>query len=129
MNSASPAGLILFAHGARDPRWATPFEAVAERVRRARPNARVRLAYLEFMTPTLPEAGAELAAAGCMRVDLLPLFLGAGGHVRRDLPLLLDALRAEHPSVRFTLHTAVGEVDSVIDAMAQVAMQALGAAA
>ena len=27
-------GLLLFAHGARDPRWALPFEDVAARVRR-----------------------------------------------------------------------------------------------
>jgi sirohydrochlorin cobaltochelatase len=46
-------GLILFAHGARDPRWATPFEAVAAAVRAARPGLPVRLAFLAFMSPTL----------------------------------------------------------------------------
>ena len=58
------AGLILFAHGARDPRWAAPFEAVAAQVRAQRPDVQVRLAFLEFMTPSLPDAGAELAALG-----------------------------------------------------------------
>jgi sirohydrochlorin cobaltochelatase len=33
-------GLILFAHGARDPRWAAPFEAVAARIRAQRPSCR-----------------------------------------------------------------------------------------
>ncbi len=120
-------GLILFAHGARDPRWAGPFEAVAAQVRTQAPGAAVRLAYLEFMAPTLPEAGAELAAAGCTAVAVLPLFLGAGGHVRKDLPALLDTLRAEHPGVHFTLHAAVGEAPAVIDAMAAVATATLAA--
>ena len=119
------SGLILFAHGARDPRWAAPFEAVAEAVRAARPGLPVRLAFLEFMAPTLPEAGAELAAAGCTAVAVLPLFLGAGGHVRKDLPLLMDGLRSAHPGVAFTLHPAVGEIDSVVAAMAGVAVQAM----
>jgi len=119
------AGLILFAHGARDPLWAGPFEAVAAGVRAAQPQAEVRLAFLEFMSPALPEAGATLAAAGCTRVAVLPMFLGAGGHVRRDLPLLVDALRAAHPAVDFTLHGAVGEVDGVIAAMAEVATRTL----
>jgi sirohydrochlorin cobaltochelatase len=88
----------------------------------------VRLAYLEFMVPTLTEAGAELAAAGCRSVQVLPLFLGAGGHVRRDLPLLVDAMRAAHPAVSFTLHGAVGELDSVADAMAEAAARTLDAA-
>ena len=118
-------GLVLFAHGARDPRWALPFEAVAERVRAQRPGVPVRLAFLEFMSPSLPEAGAELAAAGCARVEVLPLFLGAGGHVRKDLPLLMDALRAAHPACSYTLHAAVGEVDCVVDAMADVAVKIL----
>ena len=74
-------GLILFAHGARDPRWAAPFEAVAARVRAQRPEVAVRLAFLEIMSPSLPDAGAELAAQGCQNLQVLPLFLGAGGHV------------------------------------------------
>ena len=120
-------GLILFAHGARDPRWAGPFEAVAAQVRAQAPAAAVRLAYLEFMAPTLPEAGAELAAAGCTAVAVLPLFLGAGGHVRKDLPLLMDGLRSAHPGVAFTLHPAVGEIDSVVAAMAGVALRVMAA--
>jgi sirohydrochlorin cobaltochelatase len=118
-------GLILFAHGARDPRWAAPFEAVAAQVRTREPGAAVRLAFLEFMSPSLPAAGAELVAAGCREVAVLPMFLGAGGHVRKDLPLLLDALRAAHPGVDFSLHTAVGEQDSVMAAMADAAVRTL----
>lgn len=115
------AGLILFAHGARDPRWAAPFEAVAARLRAARPDVHVALAYLDCMAPALPEAGAKLVADGCTEIGVLPLFLGAGGHVRRDLPRLVDALRAAHPQARFALHGAVGEMDSVVAAMAEAA--------
>ena len=117
----SRAGLILFAHGARDPRWAQPFEAVAQRVRQRHANARVRLAYLEFMSPSLAEAAAALVVEGCSRIDVLPLFLGAGGHLRKDLPLLMDALRVAHPTTAFSVHAAVGEIDSVIAAMADAA--------
>ncbi|CAD5373745.1 Sirohydrochlorin cobaltochelatase [Rubrivivax sp. A210] len=119
------SGLILFAHGARDPRWAAPFEAVAERVRALRPGVAVRLAFLEIMSPSLPEAGAELARAGCGRIEILPLFLGAGGHVRRDLPLLLAALQAAHPALQLRLHPAVGEIAGVVTAMAAAALATL----
>ena len=118
----NPTGLILFAHGARDPRWATPFEAVAAQVRAQRPGVPVRLAYLEFMAPTLPEAGAELAVQGCTRVQVLPMFLGAGGHVRKDLPLLLETLAAAHPGLAVQLLPAVGEIASVTAAMAVAAL-------
>ncbi len=118
-------GLILFAHGARDPRWALPFEAVARHVGSVRADAAVRLAFLEFMQPDLPAAGSDLAGAGCETVEIVPLFLGAGGHVRRDLPLLLEALRSAHPQTRWTLHPAVGEAEAVVSAMAAVAAATL----
>jgi sirohydrochlorin cobaltochelatase len=116
-------GILLFAHGARDPRWAEPFDDVARRVRRRDPALSVQLAFLEFMTPTLRDAGQALAESGCTRVDVVPLFLGAGGHVRKDLPVLLAELASAHPGVRWQLQPAIGERDSVIDAMARAATQ------
>jgi sirohydrochlorin cobaltochelatase len=129
MTSKAPAGLILFAHGARDPRWAAPFEAVAARIRAARPGVPVQLAFLEFMAPNLPDAAATLVAQGCGSLLVLPMFLGAGGHVRKDLPLLLDAIRAAHPALRVQLATAIGEVESVTQAMAAAALDLVGPAA
>ncbi len=120
--------LILFAHGARDPRWSAPFEAVAEQVRATRPGVPVQLAFLEFMSPGLPEAGAALARAGRTRVAVLPMFLGTGGHVRKDLPRLLDELRLAYPACRFDLLPAVGEVPEVVAAMAASASAVLAAA-
>ena len=118
-------GVLLFAHGARDPRWAEPFETVAQRVRGRDAGLEVQLAYLEFMTPNLREAGNALVDAGCTRVDVVPLFLGAGGHVRKDLPALLDELAAAHPAVQWRLQRAIGEVERVIDAMAAATLDCL----
>ncbi len=111
-------GLVLFAHGARDPAWAAPFEAVAALVRMRQPSWQVRLAFLEFMSPPLAEAATALVNAGCDHVVIRPMFLGTGGHVRRDLPLLLDELRRAHPGVEFVLQEAIGENPSVHAAMA-----------
>lgn len=122
-------GLILFAHGARDPRWAAPFEAVVAVLHSAQPQLPVRLAYLEFMPPDLPQAAAELAELGCTDVAVLPMFLGAGGHVRKDLPALMDKLRASHPLIQLRLQPAIGEERELVGAMAQIALAAVGSAA
>ncbi len=122
MKRSTHPGLLLFAHGARDPNWALPFEAVAQLVRVGRPGLPVELAFLEFMSPNLPQAGHRLVALGCNDVAVVPLFLGAGGHVRKDLPVLLADLAHAHPRVTWRLQHAVGEVDSVIRAMAEAAM-------
>ena len=118
--------LVLFAHGARDPRWAEPFEAVAGRVRAAAPRLPVVLAYLELMAPTLAAAVDKLVADGATTVDVVPLFLGTGGHLREDLPPLVDALRSAHPDVTIRLHAAIGEHAAVSEAMARAALVAAG---
>ncbi len=116
------AGLILFAHGARDPRWAEPFAAIAERVRRADPGRLVELAFLETMAPDLAEATRRLASIGATRVDIVPLFLGMGGHLRNDLPPLVERIRSAHPRLDLRLHAAIGESVAVIDALAAAAL-------
>ena len=121
-------GLILFAHGARDPRWARPFEQVAERLRLRRPGLAVALAYLEFLSPDLDAAGAGLVQAGCRNVEVLPLFLGAGGHVRKDLPERVARLQAAHPQVHWALRRAAGESDLLIEALVAVAAEPFGQA-
>lgn len=110
-------GLILFAHGSREPEWARPFERIAARLRT---EFLVELAYLERMKPTLEEALATLAANGVKRVRIVPLFLGEGGHVREDLPKLAAAARARHADVEIVLEPAIGERNEVTDAIAAV---------
>ena len=50
--------LILFAHGASDPEWANPMRRVQAAIRQRMTSVPVELAFLEFMTPTLPERTA-----------------------------------------------------------------------
>ncbi len=117
-------GIVLFAHGARDPRWAEPFARVADAMRAADAGTPVAVAFLERMRPTLAEAVVSLLAAGAREVDVVPVFLGMGGHVRDDLPPLVESLRDAHPDVAFRLHGALGERPDVIAALARAALAA-----
>ena len=115
-------GLILFAHGARDKLWARPFEQIAHTYAEKKPTAAYRLAYLEFMEPSLARAAEELILEGCQGIDVLPLFLGAGGHVRRDLPQLILEIENKH-GININLHPTIGEDPSVVNAIAMHAIQ------
>ncbi|SEL10474.1 sirohydrochlorin cobaltochelatase [Roseateles sp. YR242] len=120
-------GLLLFAHGARDPAWATPFQAIAADLQARQPDLPLALAYLELMTPDLATAAGALVALGCRRIQIVPMFLGASGHVRKDVPPLVEALRREHPAVLFIVHDAIGEQPSVIRAMAAATLDLVSA--
>jgi sirohydrochlorin cobaltochelatase len=111
-------GIVLFAHGARDPEWARPFEAIRDLVRARRPEFPVELAFLDFMTPKLEEAVNGLAAKGVAAITIFPLFMAPGGHIKNDLPRIVEDLRKLHPGVPIAIQTAVGEVQVILDAIA-----------
>lgn len=115
------SALILFAHGARDPEWATPLRRVRSAILARQPEAAVELAFLEFMAPTLPACVADLVARGAGRITILPMFIAQGGHLKREVPELIRALGAQYPYLDLRLATAVGETESVIAAMAAAA--------
>jgi sirohydrochlorin cobaltochelatase len=117
-------GLILLGHGSREPRWAEPFERLATRVR-ARAAAEVRLAYLELNIPDLATAADELIGGGARSIHIVPVFFGEGGHVRRDLPVMVEALRQRHPGVVFFCTAAIGEDEAVIEALAGYCLRTL----
>jgi len=117
-------GLILFAHGSRDPRWAETIEALADRCRTGSPDLTVRCAYLEFMQPDLANAVAAMRDAQIREVVVVPVFLAAGGHVLRDLPQQVQALERVIPGVSIRVESALGVAPRVLDAMAQVCLQA-----
>jgi sirohydrochlorin cobaltochelatase len=119
----APFAVILFAHGSRDARWREPVEAVARRMSTRQPDVPVACAYLELVEPDLPTAAKRLIADGARSLRVVPLFLGMGKHVREDLPQLVDALRAAHPDVVFSLAPAVGETTEVIDLLADIALR------
>jgi sirohydrochlorin cobaltochelatase len=118
--------LILFAHGARDPNWAEPFKRLRALTQASLPEVAVELAFLELMTPDLPQLAAQQIADGAQQVTIVPVFLGQGGHVRRDLPVLIEQLRRDHPGVNFQVAAAAGEDDGVLQALAQYCISSSG---
>ena len=83
------SGLIVFAHGSRDPFWAETLEALRTRIEQALPACSVELAYLEFMQPSLDACVETLWRRGCRDLSVLPAFVAAGAHLRAELPQLI----------------------------------------
>jgi sirohydrochlorin cobaltochelatase len=116
---AGDRAVVLFGHGARDPAWAQPMERVRDALRLQAPELAVELAFLEFIAPTLDDAIDALVARGARRVVVVPMFIAQGGHLKSDLPKLIDAARVRHRGCDIVQALAVGEADVVVAAMAE----------
>jgi sirohydrochlorin cobaltochelatase len=115
--------IILFAHGARDPRWADPLREIAKEILSRSPTVNVELAFLEFMEPSLPDLAAKLHASGVKAARLVPVFLGGAGHVLRDLPSLMENCQNRFPELKIEAQAPVGQRIEVIQAIARVALE------
>lgn len=112
------SAIILFAHGARDPQWAHPFQQIQRLVSKALPDRTIELAFLERMSPDLATAVAHVAQQNVHRVTVVPLFLGAGGHVKEDVAALVRNLEQRYPALQFHVTSPIGEDQQLVEAIA-----------
>src|SRR6266542_359290 len=93
--------LLLIAHGSRQEEANADLYRLVEEMRRLGRYAVVEASFLELAEPTVEQGAAACVQAGVACVILLPYFLSAGVHVRRDLAALRAQLAAEHRGVEF----------------------------
>ena len=119
--SAEPA-IILLAHGSSDPRWCETFEKLASPTLDSVPGSRI--AYMELAEPSIDAVVAEGVENGTRTFTIVPLFLAAGRHLRKDVPGMIAELEKAH-DVSITLAAPIGENPELGDAIRDVVRQEL----
>ena len=100
--------LLLIAHGSQQEEANADLHELAAELRRSGEYVAVIASFLELAEPNIDEGATRCVAAGARRVVLLPYFLSAGVHVRRDLTAARDRLDARFAGVEFRLAEPLG---------------------
>ncbi len=109
--------MILLCHGSADPEWTRPFFALQDIIAAKSPQVPVAIAYLDPAKPNFADVTAQLAATGVQEIIVAPIFLARGGHVKKDLPELVDAAQTLH-GLTFQVLPTIGEIDALLEAIA-----------
>jgi sirohydrochlorin ferrochelatase len=115
--------LLLIAHGSRQEEANADLRHVAAGLR-ARSWPIVTASFLELAEPGIEEGGARCVEQGAERVILVPYFLSAGVHVRRDLAAARTRLAERFPSIDFRLAEPLGPHPLLLDVVAERAQEA-----
>jgi sirohydrochlorin ferrochelatase len=115
--------ILLIAHGSRSAEANADLHQIAAALR-ARGEVVVP-SFLELAAPNIDEGGRMCVQAGADRVVLVPYFLSAGVHVRRDLVEARKRLQEEFPQVAFVLAEPLGPHPLLVELVAQRAREAL----
>ncbi len=92
----SETGVMICGHGSRDPEACAEFAELVARLEPHFPDWPVAMGYLEFARPTLREGLDRLRAKGVRHILALPAMLFAAGHVKNDVPSVLNRYAHEH---------------------------------
>lgn len=117
-------GIVILAHGSRDPQWRGNVEAIAAQLT-AQSGLTVACAYLELCSPTLDEVVADLQSKGLKHLRVLPLFFGIGKHASEDIPARLADINARFSQVSLELLPAAGDDARVRHAVVDMALDGL----
>jgi len=117
--------LVLLAHGSKDPRWRVPFERIVDAVQGQSGKTKVRLAYMEFIQPTLMDVARECVEQQILRLKILPLFLSIGTHLATDIPEQVNEVRAPFPQLEVEVLAPVGEDPRLAGLIQQMVIERL----
>jgi sirohydrochlorin cobaltochelatase len=114
----APAPLLLV-HGSRREGWAEPFRRLRALLRERCGPGELPLAFMEFAEPSLEQSLDALREAGTTSVRIIPLFLAAGVHLRRDIPEMIEAYCSRHPEMRIEIEQVLGEDEEFLQLLAE----------
>ena len=105
---SEPTAVLLIAHGSRHLSANDDLHELGARLSSAGEYPIVEACFLELAEPDIPTGGDRCIARGATRVLMIPYFLSAGVHLRRDLTAARDELGRRHPHVEFRLGSPLG---------------------
>jgi sirohydrochlorin cobaltochelatase len=123
----SQTAVMLCGHGSRDTGAITEFAAIAERLR-ARVDVPLEHGFLEFATPIIRDGLDKLRDGGAKRILAVPGMLFAAGHVKNDVPSVLNTYMAQNEGLDIKYGRDLGIDTRMVRAAGDRVMEALGAA-
>ena len=117
--------LLLIGHGSRDEAAIAEYHQFASLLREYL-NVSVHSCFLEFADPPIAQTIQTVVEQyGATEVVALPLFLGAGGHQKNDVPATINWAKQKYPHVTFHYGTPIGTHYGIVQTLADRAEAAL----
>ena len=118
-------GVMVCGHGSRDEEAVKEFQAVAQGLKERLPQYETDWGFLEFATPVISKGLDALRAKGIRKVLAVPGMLFAAGHVKNDIPSVLNAYQVQNPELSISYARELGIDLKIIRAAGERVEEAL----
>lgn len=111
--------LLIVSHGSQVEETKNTIFKVQESIKDRGIYEDVRVAFMEFNTPNIPDAIKDIYDDGIRDIVVVPMFLFRGNHIRKDIPELLRKIEKKYSDLEIFMAEPIGFDDRIVDIIAE----------
>jgi sirohydrochlorin ferrochelatase len=112
--------ILYVGHGTRSKKGAQEARDFLSGIISKSSAAVQEISFLELAEPSIGEGFASCIRRGASSVKVVPIFLLAAGHIKKDIPDILKGLQNKFPHIPIELADPFGVQQTIIDAVADL---------
>lgn len=119
--------ILYIGHGTRSKKGAEEAKSFLQKVMN-RVNVPIQeISFLELTEPSIDEGFRRCIERGATEITVVPIFLLAAGHIKKDIPEALSSLRGRFPNVQINVRNPLGVQERILDAISELVHEVAGA--
>ncbi|MBT2640010.1 sirohydrochlorin chelatase [Bacillus sp. ISL-39] len=112
--------ILYIGHGTRSKKGESEAKAFVQRVMDRIDVPIQEISFLELTDPLIAEGFARCVERGATEITVVPLFLLAAGHIKKDIPMVLGSLQEKYPQINIAVKDPFGVHGSILDGVAEL---------
>ncbi|MED4226392.1 sirohydrochlorin chelatase [Neobacillus cucumis] len=118
--------ILYIGHGTRSKKGADEAKAFIARVSERVTVPIQEISFLELTEPSIEVGFSLCVQKGATEITVVPLFLLAAGHIKQDIPNVLDSLSMAYPDISINVKDPFGVQGAILDAVAELVRETVG---
>lgn len=118
--------ILYVGHGTRSRKGAEEAKQFLQKVITRVDVPIQEISFLELTVPSIEEGFIRCIARGATRIAIVPLFLLAAGHIKKDIPQALQSLQQLYPHISVRVADPFGVQDVILDGIAEMIRDTAG---
>ncbi|MCL6570518.1 MAG: sirohydrochlorin chelatase [Bacillus sp. (in: Bacteria)] len=112
--------ILYIGHGTRSKKGAEEAVSFIKRVM-ARIDVPIQeISFLELTNPGIEEGFRQCVERGATEITVIPLFLLAAGHIKKDIPHALVSIREKYPTIQVHVIEPFGVQGKILNGIAEL---------
>ncbi|WP_160718833.1 sirohydrochlorin chelatase [Bacillus sp. USDA818B3_A] len=118
--------ILYIGHGTRSKKGADEARSFIARVSECVDVPIQEISFLELTDPSIEDGFRQCVKRGATEITVVPLFLLAAGHIKQDIPNVLESLSERYPDISIVVKDPFGVQGKILDAVAELVRETVG---